>query len=43
MMVQRCYMHPSANVVMMRDGTFQCILCGRVLKTSSIDTPVHTK
>jgi hypothetical protein len=43
MMVQRCYMHPSANVVMMRDGTFQCVLCGRKLKTSSIEPPVHTK
>jgi hypothetical protein len=43
MMVQRCFKHPSANVVMLRDGSFICILCFRVLKTESINPPQEEK
>jgi hypothetical protein len=39
MSIQRCFKHPSASIVMQRDGSFTCLMCGRKLKTDSIEPP----
>lgn len=43
MMIQRCARHPSANIILQRDGRFTCIICDTQLKTDSIDPPTNEK